>query len=554
MENVYLKRRYLVDFEAHRVGHIFTDVLIIGGGAAGLRAAIEAARYGQVLLMTKGALKDSNTSQAQGGIAAVLDEDDSLQEHIEDTLVAGADLCDEPVVRYVVQHAPQHIRELVSWGAAFDRAEDDELDLTREGGHGRRRIVHAHGDATGWEVSQTLIRRVQETEAIKVFENCFAVDLITDPVEGGPDALCLGAITWHERYGLQMIWARQTILATGGAGVLWRETTNPPLATADGLAMAFRAGALLADMEMMQFHPTTLYIAGASRSLISEAVRGEGAYLVDKNGYRFMGDYHEDRELAPRDIVARAILSQMAKTGGTHVSLDVRHLGRERFAERFPRIYEQCTEFDIDPGTDLIPVRPAAHYMIGGARVDMDGRTNINALLACGEASCTGLHGANRLGSNSLIEALVFGQRCGQLAGEALAQVNNRLTVQNVAYHSPTAVRTELDVSDIRQSLRSVMWRNAGLVRTGQTLAETIEIINFWSRYVLDKPFNAPAGWEVQNMLQVARLIATTALARTESRGAHYRDDFTQPDPAWRKHQLVRRTQEELVVSEEPVR
>jgi L-aspartate oxidase len=554
MENVYLKRRYLVDFEAHRVGHIFTDVLIIGGGAAGLRSALEAARYGQVLLITKGALKDSNTSQAQGGIAAVLDEQDSLQEHIDDTLVAGADLCDEPTVRYVVSQAPQHIRQLVEWGAAFDRAQDHELDLTREGGHGRRRIVHAHGDATGHEVSQTLIRQVQANEAIKVFEQCFAIDLMTDPVEGGPGALCLGAITWHERYGLQMLWARQVILATGGAGVIWRETTNPALATADGHAMAFRAGVTLADMEMMQFHPTTLYIAGASRSLVSEAVRGEGAYLVDKNGYRFMGDYHEDRELAPRDVVARAILSQMARTGGTHVSLDVRHLGRERFAERFPRIYQQCLEFDIDPGTDLIPVRPAAHYMIGGARVDLDCRTDIHGLLACGESSCTGLHGANRLGSNSLIEAMVFGQRCGQLAGEALAQVNHRLTVQNISYHSPTAVHTELDILDVRQSLRSVMWRNAGLLRSAQPLSEAIEIINFWCRYVLDKPFNKPDGWEMQNMLQVARLIATTALARVESRGAHYREDFPQADPAWRKHQLVRRTAEELVVSESPVK
>ncbi len=435
----------------------------------------------------------------------------------------------------------------MEWGAAFDR-NSHGLDLTREGGHGRRRIVHAHGDATGWEISQTLARKVQSTQQIKVFEHCFAIDLLTDPVEGGPEALCLGAITWHGRYGLQMIWARQTILATGGSGVIWRETTNPPLATADGHAMAFRAGVTLADMEMMQFHPTTLYIAGASRSLISEAVRGEGAYLVDKNGYRFMGDYHPDKELAPRDIVARAILSQMAKTEGTHVSLDVRHIGREKFAERFPQIYEQCLEFDIDPGVDLIPVRPAAHYMMGGARVDIDGRTNIHGLLACGEASCTGLHGANRLGSNSLIEALIFGRRCGQLAGEALSDENNRLTVRHLAYQSPAAVKTQLDISDIRQSLRSVMWRNVGLHRVAQPLAETIDIINFWSRYVLDKPFDTPAGWEVQNMLQVARLISTAALNRTESRGAHFRDDFPQPDPAWRRHQLLRRGKDELIV------
>ena len=552
MERAYLKRRYLVDFEAHRLPHIFTDVLVIGAGAAGLRAAIEAGRYGQTLLIAKAGLKDSNTAQAQGGIAAVMDEEDSGAEHVADTLAAGAGLCDEPVVRHVVQHAPGHIRQLLDWGADFDRV-GDQLDLTREGGHGRRRIVHAHGDATGRELARTLGRQVQANDQTKIFENCFVIDLLTDPAEGGPQATCLGAITWHERYGLQMIWARQTILASGGAGVIWRETTNPPLATADGLAMAFRAGVTLADLEMMQFHPTTLYIAGASRSLISEAVRGEGAHLVDKNGQRFMSEYHPDAELAPRDVVARAIMAQMARTGGTHVSLDVRHLGRQAFAERFPQIYQQCLQFDIDPGSDLIPVRPAAHYMMGGCRVDLAGRTGIHGLYACGESACTGLHGANRLGSNSLIEALVFGQRCGQLAGEALQDVNNRLTVRHLAYHSPTSVSTEMDLSDIRHSLRSVMWRNIGLRRSAQPMSETIEIVNFWCRYVLDKQFNDPTGWEVQNMLQVARLIATAALGRPESRGSHFREDFPQTDPAWRVHQLIRRGAEELAVSKEPV-
>lgn len=547
MDRAYLRRRYLVSFETHRLPHIFTDVLVIGAGAAGMRAAIEAAQYGQVILLSKTAVDESNSAYAQGGIAAVLDENDTPQSHVDDTLVAGADLCDEPVVREVVEQAPEHIREMVEWGAAFDR-EAGDLALTREGGHHARRIVHAHGDATGREVVVTLVRKARSCQNLKIFENCFAIDLITDPVEGGPDAACLGVLSWHERYGPQLLWARQTILATGGAGVLWRETTNPPLATADGHAMAFRAGVSMADMEMMQFHPTTLYIAGASRSLISEAVRGEGGKLLDRHGKRFMPEYHPLAELAPRDIVARAIVAQMAKTGSTFAQLDVRHMGTDGFATRFPAIYEQLQKFDIDPGTDLIPVRPAAHYMIGGARTDLDGRTSVGRLFACGEASCSGLHGANRLGSNSLIEALVFGRRCGRLAGEALADESNRLAVRDLRWQAELSRRTELDLADIRNSLRAVMWRNVGLARHAERLVETCEIIDFWNRYVLDKEFRHPAGWELQNMLTVSRVIAQCALQRTESRGVHFREDFPGTDPAWRRHQIVRRSREQLVV------
>lgn len=548
MDKGYLKRRYLVSFEAHRVPHIFADVLIVGSGVAGLRAAIEASRHGQVILATKGGLTESNSNYAQGGIAAVLDEDDSAEAHVVDTLTAGAGLCDEPVVREVVAEAPAHIRELVGWGARFDRA-GDELALTREGGHAARRIVHAFGDATGREVVRTLIARLADCPRVKLFDQCFILDLLTDPPGGGPGSTCMGALSWHERYGLQMIWARKTILAAGGAGVLWRETTNPLGATADGHAAAFRAGVTMVDMEMMQFHPTTLYIAGASRSLISEAVRGEGAHLVDRNGRRFMGDYHADGELAPRDVVSRAIVAQMAKTGATHVSLDVRHIGREAFARRFPAIYEELRKFEIDPGTDLIPVRPAAHYMIGGARVDTHGRTDVTNLLACGEVSCTGLHGANRLGSNSLIEALIFGHRCGQVAGEALADVEGRFSIPDLRGFNEPSRRTELDIADVRNSLRAVMWRNVGVVREAQRLRETVEIIDFWCRYVLDKEFfGSTAGWELQNMLTVSRLTAQFALERTETRGVHYREDHPQTDPAWARHQTARRTDGQVVM------
>ncbi len=548
MESPYLQRRYLVSFESRRLPHIFTDVLVIGAGAAGLRAGIEAAAYGPVILTTKGTIRDSNTYFAQGGLAAVIASSDSIESHVADTLATAAGLGDEQVIRYVISAAPEHIRQMRQWGVRFDTTDEGELSLGREGGHHAHRIVHADGDATGKALSEALLRRAKETPDLKIFEDCFVLDLLTDPPSGGTGSQCVGAITYHQRYGLQIIRARQTILAAGGAGMLWRETSNPPHATADALALAFRAGATVADAEMMQFHPTTLYVAGATRSLISEAVRGEGAFLLDKNGYRFMKDYHEMDELAPRDVVSRAILDQMAKTDGTHVLLDVRHIGARAFAERFPQIDRQCRSFGLDPGKDLIPVHPAAHYMIGGARVDIDGRTNLGGLLACGEAACSGLHGANRLASNSLTESLVFGLRCGQLAGESLAATNDRFVARQIDWANPRSDRTELDLVDIRNSLRSLMWRNCGIVRRGERLGETLEIIGFLGRYVLDKEFYDPAGWEIQNMLTAAYLVNECALRRTETRGVHYRQDFPATDPIWQRHQWVRRTQHQLVV------
>ena len=547
MDSPYLQRRFLVSFESRRLPHIFTDVLVIGAGVGGLRAALAAAESGEVIVLTKGRIFDCNTYYAQGGLAAALHEADSVDSHIADTIAAGAGLGDEEVIRSVIGRAPEQIRQLADWGVTFDR-EDGRLRLGREGGHVANRIVHANGDATGRAVMEVMADRARANPYIKVFEHCFALDLLTDPPEGGPRAACVGAMTYHERYGLQMIRARQTILAAGGAGMLWRETSNPANATADAIAMAFRAGAMVADAEMMQFHPTTLYVAGGTRSLISEAVRGEGGLLVDRSGERFMPAYHEMAELAPRDVVSRAILHRMAETHSTHVFLDVRGLGARAFAERFPQIDRQCRSFGIDPAAELIPVHPAAHYMVGGVRTDIEGRTQLPGLLACGEAACTGLHGANRLASNSLIEALVLGRRCGDLAGSASAEAAAVPAARRIDWTNVPSQRTELDLGDIRNSLRSVMWRNVGIVRRGERLSETLEIVCFWGRYVLDKEFFHPDGWEAQNMLTAAYLITECALRRTETRGVHYREDFPETDPVWLRHQFVRRTEHQLVV------
>jgi len=550
MNDVYLQRRYLISFESRRLPHIFTDVLIIGAGAAGLRAAIEAAKYGHVIVLAKGELAESNSYYAQGGLAAVMAESDSIDAHVADTLATGNGLSDERVVRHVISRAPGIIAEMCRDGVRFD-TDHGRLNLGREGGHSASRIVHADGDATGKALCLTLAEMVKADSGIKVFEQCFAMDLLTATAGGSGELggpACLGAITYHPRFGLQIIRARQTILAAGGAGMLWRETSNPPNATADAVAMAFRAGAVLSDMEMVQFHPTTLYVAGATRSLISEAVRGEGGYLIDCHGERFMADYHEMAELAPRDVVSRAILRQMAKTDFTHVFLDVRHLGEAAFNERFPQIAAKCRSFGIDPARDPIPVHPAAHYMVGGVKVDMDCRTSIPDLLACGEAACTGLHGANRLASNSLTEALVFGTRAGELAGQSLAGQPDGMGTECPDWSAERSDRTSLDLVDVRNSLRSVMWRNVGIVRRGERLAETIEIIAFWGRYMLDKEFFEPGAWEIQNMLTACYVIAQCAMHRTETRGVHYREDFPQTDPAWARHQLVRRTDHQLVI------
>ncbi|HEX4055398.1 MAG TPA: L-aspartate oxidase [Tepidisphaeraceae bacterium] len=541
------QRRYLIPFKASRLAQQVADVLVIGGGVAGLRAAIAASQEGaDVLVLTKDTISQSNTWYAQGGIAAVLQPEDSVELHAQDTIACGAGLCDEKAVHIVIEEGPQRVLELLSWGAHFDKKAGNphELSFGLEGGHSFARIVHAYGDATGKELAQTLINNVKGHETIRVSEMSFVVDLLTDQGQ------CVGALAMIKGE-INLIWAKRTIIASGGAGQLFRESTNPKIATADGHAMAYRAGAALQDMEMVQFHPTTLYVAGASRALITEAVRGEGAHLVDRNGYRFMKDYHPAAELAPRDIVSRAIVQQIRKTNFTHVYLDVRHLPTEPFKARFPQLAQLLEQFDIDPARDLIPIQPATHYMIGGVDCDLVGKTSLPGLYAVGEAGCSGLHGANRLASNSLLEGLAFGARAG--ADAARWAVSHEVKFPSQLEHRiAPSTKTELDLTDVKSSLRSIMWRNCAIERTGDRLAETREIIAFWSRYVMDKTFtpadmgeDAIGGWELQNMLTVCFLISMAAYTRTESRGAHYRLDYPdRDDEHWRLHLLWRRPME----------
>lgn len=525
-----LPRRYLVGFDPQDLPHHFTDVLVIGGGVAGLRVALGVAEPYRVLVVTKDGLSESNSAYAQGGIAGVLDPEDHFEDHIADTLAAGKGLCDPEMAALVVREAPRRIGELMEWGTHFDEV-NGQVALTREGGHSHPRIVHALGDATGREVMRAVIVQARARQNVRIWQNSFTIDLITH------EGCCRGALVWDKRRGPALVWARAVVLATGGAGQLYRETTNPPIATGDGHALAYRAGAELRDMEFMQFHPTVLYIAGSARHLLTEALRGEGAYLRDRNGHRFMPDYHPLAELAPRDDVSRAITAQMSKTQHPSVYLDLSHLDPAYIRSRFPGIDRLCRGFDIDITRDPIPVRPGAHYMIGGVTIDQDGRTTLEGLWAAGEVTSSGLHGANRLASNSLLEGLVHGARAAEDIVRTLdASGAYRLEVPPVHGEIARNGQDPLDLADIRDSLRALMWRNVGITRNAAGLADAAELVEFWCGYVLGHAFPDPAGWSLQNMLTVARLMIAAATTREESRGVHTRSDFPQADPAWKHH------------------
>jgi L-aspartate oxidase len=528
--SIYNDRRLLIPFRSTLLPQIFTDVLVIGSGVAGLRTALGAAVHGDVIVLAKEAVDFSNTSWAQGGIASVLGGSDTVESHGSDTIQAGAGLCESRAVSALVQGGPAEIRQLVEWGMRLDAGPDGQPALALEGGHRQARIVHTDGDATGHELARCLIERVKQTRGIRIFDRCFAIDLLRS---GGANPRVLGAITWHPRHGLQIIWARASVSASGGAGQVYRETTNPRVATGDGMAMAWRAGAELADLEFMQFHPTALYVAGAGRLLLSEAVRGHGAHLVDRQGDRFMVAFHPMAELAPRDIVSKSIVRHLATTGESHVFLDCRHFGPGAFAARFPGLARMLAGFDLDPAHHLIPVTPAAHYTVGGVRCDLDGRTSLAGLYACGESAANGVHGANRLASNSLLEGLVFGKRVAEaIVRDAHPDVQPRSMVSEVH----TSDHGELDLSDIRSSLRSAMWRNVGIERTGNRLSDVLQMYGFWGRYGMDAIFDEPTGWETQNLLTVGLLMTRAALARKESRGTHQRVDFPATDPAQEHH------------------
>jgi L-aspartate oxidase len=523
-------QRYLVRFHPKHIPHVFTDILVIGGGIAGLRAALAVPDDLRALVVTKDKINQSNSSYAQGGIAGVMSPEDRFENHIEDTLVAGAGLCNAEIARMVVREAPGQIQDLVSMGTEFDKHEG-QIALGREGGHSHHRIVHALGDATGHEVMRAIIKQVRESDTIELWEKTFTLDLITH------QGKCVGALVHRHRRGKLLIWAKQTILASGGVGMVYRETTNPPVATGDGMAAAYRAGATLRDMEFMQFHPTVLYVAGSSRFLISEAVRGEGAYLRDKNGHRFMPDEDTRAELAPRDVVAQAIVRTMDKTQHPNVYLDLSHLDPARVMSRFPGIAKVCGNFGIDITKDPIPVRPGAHYMIGGVVVDLEGRTTIPGLWGAGEVTSSGLHGANRLASNSLLEGLVYGKLCALGAVREARKMSDKFEVPAIDMTFRPDNDGDLDINDVTNSLRSLMVRHMGIVRTEADLAEAEKTVVFWCRYALRREFQSRQGWELANLLTVARLMIWSARNRTESRGTHFRLDYPQKNDAeWLRH------------------
>lgn len=521
-------------------------MLVIGGGIAGASAALAAAEQGaSVLVLAKSGLTDTNTNQAQGGVAAVLGSDDSFELHLRDTLSVGAGLTNEKIAREIIRAAPEAIAWMQAHHARFDCNPSGQLRLSREGGHSVGRVAHANGDSTGREIQRALSAELTAQATIDVREGAFVRDLILDA-----SGRCVGAILIVDGSDLA-VEAGATVLATGGAGQVYRETTNPIGACGDGVAIAFRAGAEIRDMEFVQFHPTTLYIAGATRFLISEVVRGAGAQLRDRDGVRFMVEAHPDAELAPRDVVSRAILDRMVATKDTHVYLDLTNIDGDPH-QLFPSISNICRSFDIDVARDLIPVRPGAHYFLGGVATGADGRSSIPGLFAVGEAAGTGFHGANRLASNSLLEGAVLGREAGRTSA-ADCRGAAALPRHTVALE-PVANPPRLQLEDMLYSLKSLMWRQVGLQRTAAQLGEARERIGFWNTYLQRSGLRTRQACELANMLTVSALVAEAALLRTESRGTHFRTDYPNRDDAgWcQRLSLIRTTDGAIAITRRP--
>ena len=518
---------------------IHTDFLVIGSGVAGLRAAIELARHGRVLIVTKDIPTESCTEYAQGGVAVALSDEDEVGIHFEDTIKAGAGLCMEEAVAILVEEGPARILELIEWGAEFDK-EGAKLAFTREAAHSRRRVVHAKGDSTGREMERVLLSKVLSLKGLRASRFSTAVDLII------MDGACRGASILRGNEFVT-VYAKATVLTTGGAGQVFSRTTNPRVATGDGIALAYRAGAVLQDMEFVQFHPTALFISTAPQFLLSEAMRGEGAVLRDSKGELFMSRYHPDAELAPRDIVSRAIISQLKVTKSSNVCLDLTHLDSGFVKKRFPRIYETCLKYDLDITRDLIPVSPAAHYMMGGVRTGLDGMSGIPGLFAAGEVACTGVHGANRLASNSLLEGLVFGYRAGMAAaayGQMLENVRSSKKLGDMRVTMPES----LNLSEVRTLIRRTMWDMVGIIRSEESLGNARKRLAEF-RDILDMDFDTRAGLELKNMLTVALMITAAADSRKGSVGGHYRSDFPERGPLWQRHTNIMKSDSGPAVS-----
>jgi L-aspartate oxidase len=512
------------------------DFLIVGSGIAGLSFALRVAQLGTVIVITKKNEIDSATNLAQGGIAAVMSANDSKQNHTQDTLVSGAGLCNEDVVRMVVDSGPERVRDLIAMGVEFVKNSKDSsgLDLGREGGHSRRRVAHAH-DFTGKEIERTLLEKVKETASIQVLENHRAIDLLVTNGKGENEkksgGCCAGAYVLNENGEVEVYRAKVTTLCTGGTGKVYLYTTNPDIATGDGLAMAFRAGAIMANMEFVQFHPTCLYHPKAKNFLISEAVRGEGGILVDHNGRPFMEKYDSRKDLATRDAVARAIDKEMKERGADCVFLDITHKDKEYIQERFPTIYRRCMEYGIDITCELIPVVPAAHYMCGGVETDRWGRTSINGLMALGETACTGLHGANRLASNSLLEAVVFAERAYQCCADQWDTISRRDFPEVEAWKvgDARALSEEILIHHNWDLVRRIMWNYVGIVRNVKRLQLAKKHVNAIFQEIeqhYKDYFVTQNMIELRNIALVSLLIIESALNRKESRGLHYLVDY----------------------------
>ncbi|HAJ33969.1 MAG TPA: L-aspartate oxidase [Candidatus Atribacteria bacterium] len=522
--------RYLVNFDLSTIKKIYTDFLIVGSGIAGLYTSLKICDKGEVILLTKSKLKESNTEYAQGGIAVALGDEDSPRLHMEDTLKAGANFCDPKAVEILVTYGPQCVEELIELGTKFDKIEG-KYKTTLEAAHQRPRILHAQGDATGAEIERSLSKKVIKEKKIKIKENILVLDILTD------HTTCYGLLTLNKNTKEIIAYlAQSTILASGGAGQLFCNTTNPDVATGDGIAMAYRGGAKVADLEFIQFHPTALHHQGSPKFLISEAVRGEGAILKNIKGEPFMLSYHPLAELAPRDIVARAITDQMKKTKSNYVYLDATKI-KHKFSERFPTIYKNCFALGINPEKEYIPVAPAAHYTMGGIKTNTWGQTNLVNLYACGESASTGVHGANRLASNSLLEGLVFGNRIAQKIKKNITLSSiNQLEELKLSYNARQEKYKEYSPVELKKELQKLMWNKVGIIRNSSDLKMAQQKINEW-KFIFKSELKTAEEFELANLIILADLITNSASQREESRGAHYRVDFPDRDDVnWKKH------------------